>query len=962
MPISREEVSRTVIARNLNANAEPNDIIDYFSFCGEVERVEFRKDQNSKSTKTALIVFTFPRSVESSLLLQDAEIDGRPLRVFSYTKFLEKRQKQKQKQDQTSAPTPATEAEDGNIDITETVEMTKARLRNYYQQAKDHETVKNTLSMVKHGWNTLTEEANKLVRDNQDLPDRIRATTSKSPIGRRKRQRQQSSSSSSPTPRQASPLMEFGDPFEGQTLHRTVDNNIPQSSDKQPLPNSDSLLDFAETPSNNDLLNMDVWASSSGVGKQTAKEASGHDMLLFSGEDQRTEEEEEGRGHSDMLDFGGRQAAAKGSVEGPKGNDEEFLVLENNTSHNQNGNSHTADNDSFDWFTAHTSHDRSHHEGGNGSNDNTNNTNGNLNGVKNDSLLNFGEFEQNQQIEKEDRKQNTDVLPANEQKNQNLDDFFQSFHDHHSTMITKPSMDTIKSTVDTEDLFGEFIQHNDQQQTPLETNNEQNDFHTLFASSASPEAIPNKTQALENELFGENSHPHKSAEGDLVAWGDNIGNVSGHLQPQAYALDTETLSSGSAKDILDPDELFGMLSSTGTSAIQSTDSADIVPQHRPIPDNGDLLAGMSSQFAAFGITSTQSLLNLSASSMARIFQFAMGSGFEIMMFSLVCRKFHRIIAKMGDKPWLQVCVKQLGIKSLPPNMQTWKDTYRAACGIDMMPNLVPHIRAEVHPNFENSILGLPLDFLVPHVDMVIPRDHFEAVMYGQHPEHQHQSAMFVNTDNDTLVFVRRCPQLEASILRVQQLPNGDFRAFEGRVRAEMAGGLQADALASDTWLLSHETWDKIRCCHQRSSTNRDLRMAQMLAVTTKPLETMQFGVKVQMQSGQKATTRVDKNTNIITAFIPPAFTDDDAVRLCLSIVQAAEQLACPIVVMPCGLDGLPSALLLRNLPQAIATAGLRRFVISCPSKSTCTSVTNTLTKGMKPRQIDQVSIMQPLLV
>eukprot|EP00761_Pharyngomonas_kirbyi_P014706 gb/GECH01014736.1/.p1 GENE.gb/GECH01014736.1/~~gb/GECH01014736.1/.p1 ORF type:complete len:1019 (+),score=257.30 gb/GECH01014736.1/:1-3057(+) len=1013
MPISRDEVSCTVIARNINIDTVQQDVIDYFSFCGDVDRVEFRKDQNSTKTKTALVVFDDERSVDASSALENAEIDGHTLRIFSYSQYIEKKRKKRQQEQQqkNGTHTSRSQQQEGQQSINETVEVTKERLKTYYNQAKEHDTVKNTLSFMRQGWNTITGEASKFVRENQDLPERIKRSTSRgSPSNRSNNTSAGAGASSSG----GNALMELGEPqlniqesSKSDTNKRSYDETPSSQSTfesrnqtQSPTQNDEPLLDFGSGTAENSVSEdqngvnnastepdlLDVWDSSPShpntkdQTKDNKPSHSGEELLFsnFDGSDESpqstSQPQTNNRNEHDFIGFDTYRTSGADQSESPSAMDD---MLNFDTEESSSANQQNRSSDHHILTVEQPSPKN------NAINDSTNYSSGNVNrhqvennqrsDADNHNLISFGIDDGSNDGSSDQMNQDTNLLGYNSK--------FQT---------TKPSTDTLNSTVDTEDLFGEFrpTQPASEPKQKEDASSDQHDdplgsFFTpdINDTAANSQKVrrsstPQKRSSgddLANELFGGSAQGSKPRQktGPAPSSGMDMLELGGEEKPsdpfQPPTLETDDLSSGSQNDILDPDEVFGMMSSESGSGY-STDSVDLPLQDsKEHVDDGNLLSGMDNQFSGFGLDGSRaskrlSFFHLSDNAQASVLQYASESGFSIMMLSLVNRHFYQIIRKMGDKLWQRACIRELGVHSIAPGMDSWKQTYRSACSVYRIPNLVSHIRAQVHPNFENIILGLPVELVVPRFDLIIPKDHFEAIMYGHHPDQEYQSAIFVNMNNDTVCLVRRCPSLEASLLRVSQLPNGDYRVFEGGVRAEMTGGLPADALASDAWLFSNEAWDRIRMCYETNLLNSDFYVAQRISVTPKTVPEMRYGLKVSLKQGSEVSIKVNKHNVSLTAHVPPALTDEAAESLCQGIISSSKKLGMPVVAMPCGLEDLPSQTLLRTLCHTLTSNNshhLQKLVICCPSESVCRSIVSTLTSTMEPKQINQVDIMMP---
>lgn len=89
IPQKQEEVlneeNRTIIVTNLNPSIEEKTISELFSFCGDIDFIKIIKSE-TMDTSIAIIQFSSSNSTKTSLLLSDATLEGRLIKVNYATK------------------------------------------------------------------------------------------------------------------------------------------------------------------------------------------------------------------------------------------------------------------------------------------------------------------------------------------------------------------------------------------------------------------------------------------------------------------------------------------------------------------------------------------------------------------------------------------------------------------------------------------------------------------------------------------------------------------------------------------------------------------------------------------------------------------------------------------------------------------------------------------------------------
>uniref|UniRef100_A0A6N2M966 RRM domain-containing protein n=1 Tax=Salix viminalis TaxID=40686 RepID=A0A6N2M966_SALVM len=74
------QLDLTVQVLNLSPSVTRIELITFFSYCGTVEKIELQKDKDR--LQSALVTFTQPYAFQTALLLNDALLGGKPIRIL----------------------------------------------------------------------------------------------------------------------------------------------------------------------------------------------------------------------------------------------------------------------------------------------------------------------------------------------------------------------------------------------------------------------------------------------------------------------------------------------------------------------------------------------------------------------------------------------------------------------------------------------------------------------------------------------------------------------------------------------------------------------------------------------------------------------------------------------------------------------------------------------------------------
>ncbi|KAJ6712886.1 SERINE/ARGININE-RICH SPLICING FACTOR [Salix purpurea] len=74
------QLDLTVQVLNLSPSVTRIELITFFSYCGTVEKIELQRDKDR--LQSALVTFTQPYAFQTALLLNDALLGGKPIRIL----------------------------------------------------------------------------------------------------------------------------------------------------------------------------------------------------------------------------------------------------------------------------------------------------------------------------------------------------------------------------------------------------------------------------------------------------------------------------------------------------------------------------------------------------------------------------------------------------------------------------------------------------------------------------------------------------------------------------------------------------------------------------------------------------------------------------------------------------------------------------------------------------------------
>jgi RNA recognition motif-containing protein len=82
--LATSQILRGVYVTNVSINATLKDISDFFSYCGNIEKVIQSKDPNNQNAQIAVVVMDQENDYATALLLSNAVIVDSPIQVYPY--------------------------------------------------------------------------------------------------------------------------------------------------------------------------------------------------------------------------------------------------------------------------------------------------------------------------------------------------------------------------------------------------------------------------------------------------------------------------------------------------------------------------------------------------------------------------------------------------------------------------------------------------------------------------------------------------------------------------------------------------------------------------------------------------------------------------------------------------------------------------------------------------------------